>query len=194
MNEFQIQGIVCRIADSQTAIHGQSTDGVPQAGLVTGAVVATPDGGTLEVGLTDWASGEADIQSFSRLSGPIAYDWLVKRLRIGVHRLDDGTRWCELRMLYRATADALPTARKAIWAEFDALLGQSAAEWLKSLGPVQAGTREELFNETNKRRYELALATSGNDLTPLFGAYVLTRVLPVLKGFQEPEFILAGQA
>lgn len=193
MREFTMAGVICQLSEEAIPVTGNPIGAEAQAGTAVAALVAAPDGAQLEIGLTTWDDGSADLRMFGRLGGPITYDRLASGVRMGV-RLGGEERWCELRILEYGDPTAKPTMVKADWAEFDAMLGADTREWLTALPTVRVGTRQELFDETNKRRFELALACEGDDPLPLFAAYVLTRVLPVLKGFGKTGMIPAGKA
>lgn len=192
MREFSVAGVTCRVNDEASKVSGHSAGGGLQDGWTLPATVTVPDGAVLEAGLTRWEDGSADLRVFTRLTGPAAYDRLVNRVRMSVFTADD-EQWCELRILRHSDPLSLPTMTRASWEDLDTVSGVDTRAWLTAMPSVRVGTREELYGEANKRRHELALACD-RDVLPLFAAYVLSRVLPTLKGFGGINLVPAGNA
>lgn len=193
MREFTIGGIACQVGDDSTEVSGNSMSGEPVTGQVIPAVLHTPDGGHLEIGLTRWSDGSMDLRAFTRLAGPVSYDRLAHGVRMGIYA-DGNELWCELRVLKHGDPNSQPTMVQATWEVFDTLLGEDAQQALTGSMGVRLGTREELFDETNRRRNELALACLADDRLALFKAYVLTRVVPTYRGYGKAGVIPVGKA
>jgi hypothetical protein len=54
---------------------------------------------------------------------------------------------------------------------------------LSAFGNVEIGTKEELIGETNRNRTKLALRCDSGNTDLIAAAYVVTRVLAILKDF-----------
>ncbi|MCA9644738.1 MAG: hypothetical protein KC492_28805 [Myxococcales bacterium] len=61
----------------------------------------------------------------------------------------------------------------------DELLGESAEALLVQAGALDVGTREELLNETNRNRGQLAAIFEAHEPLGPLALYTLTRVLPI---------------
>lgn len=191
MREFVVAEVLCRLNDHTKEVIGNGITGELQAGTVIPALVTAPDGAQIEIGLVRWEDGQMDLRAFSRLNGPTSYDRLTKGVRMGVRVIDE-QHWCELRILEYGDPADQPTMVSATWSDFDQMISADAQKWLRDLGDVRIGTRADLLEDTGKRRNQLALMAPADDPLPLFAAYVLSRVLPVLRGFGKPQLIPAG--
>lgn len=188
-----VGSVSLEFADSPVDVEGEAFTGGHQSGRATAAEVRTPDGGVLEVGLTRWEHGDMDVRCFSRLAGPLMYDRLVKGARLGVHPKRPGDWDCELGILSHR-AGGLPTVIKATWTDLDGVLGASARDLALIMGATAAGTKEDVLGDTGKRRGFLVMVSPEGEALPPLAAYVLTRVIPLMKGFGSTAAVPVGQA
>ncbi len=174
--------VTMSVLDERVPVHGEAFTGGHQQGLATACELRTPDGGVLEVGMTTWENGDRDVRCFSRLAGPLAYDRLVKGVRLGVASKRPGEWDCELGILSHHQ-DRPPTVVKATWADLDSMLGSSARDHLLASGATAAGTKEDTIGDVGRRRNYLVMVSPEEQPEPPLTAYVLTRVLPLMTGF-----------
>ena len=74
------------------------------------------------------------------------------------------------------------------------MLGHDLGALFASLGATAYGTREVIMRETNKRRFYLGVTFPETAVDVPVAAYVLTRVLPLMKGFGRKGAVPVGQA
>lgn len=181
------------IGNSAVNVEGESLSGERQVGSSIGAEARIRDGALLEIGYTTWANGERDVRVFSRLSGPEMYDRLIKGVRLGVQSRSPGTLMSEMRIL-TAHKERQPTMVKAQQSDFDFVLGEPVDKFLQSHGVIGFGTREQVIGDnSNRRNYLAATFAMDNEPAP-FVIYVVTRVLPLLRGFGSARVVPVGQA
>ena len=180
--QVSIGQVVLDIGETPVPVEGEAFTGGHQSGAAVPCELRTPDGGILELGLTTWEHGDRDVRCFSRLGGPLAYDRLVKGVRLGVATKRPGEWDCELGVLSHHT-DRPPTVVKATWADLDFALGASARDRLLVSGATAAGTKEDTIGDTGRRRNYLVMVCPEGQIEPPLTAYVLTRVLPLMTGF-----------
>jgi len=174
-------------------LEGQSASGVNQPGSVKACQISLRDGALLEAGYTTWANGERDIRVYSRLSGPEIYDRLIKGARMGVHVTNAGIHFAELRILSQH-ADKQPTMVKAHLDNLDQMIEGSVTNMLMKCGAEKIGTRETILSDTSRRKQYLAVSFQNSDFQTPMVAYVITRILPLFKGFGNVAPIPVGQA
>lgn len=191
--EFAVGPITLDISDTLVRVQGEAFTGGNQSGMAIPCEVRIPDGGILEIGLTTWEHGDRDVRSFSRLSGPLAYDRLVKGARLGVAAKRPGEWDCELGILSHHR-NRLPTVIKADWADLDTVLGTSARGLLLSAGAKAAGTKEHVLGDEGRRRSYLVMVCDEGLVCPPLAAYALTRVLPLMAGFGGASPVPVGLA
>ena len=183
MVNIEVGAASISLADGQVEVSGQAFSGEVLTGLASGASVTTADGAVLEVGHVDWSSGERDVRTFSRLTGPTVYDRLTKGCRLGVSRAgEDGLWMCELGIV-TYHADKQPTVIQAKPEDLQQVLRGDVADQLKQAGARAFGRREDILGDTGRRRNYLAVTFSDVAAPVPFVAYVLTRVLPLMTGF-----------
>lgn len=180
-------------SDTIAEVDGDSLQGVKQNGSVNACQISLRDGGLLEVGLTTWENNERDVRTFSRLSGPEIYDRLAKGVRMGVHPLDKGFMYSELRILSHHEGRQ-PTMIKAKETDLNRMLDESVRDFLLSCGAERVGTRAEIFDDKSRRRDYLAVSFFEDNFQAPLVAYTITRVLPLFKGFGNMAPIPVGQA
>lgn len=193
MGSFIIGGVEVTLAEHAVSVQGETFSNGTQSGQAFAANVRVPDGAILEVGVTQWITGEVDVRTFTRLTGPVIYDRLTKGARLGVSDVDGDVSTCELGIL-SFHADRQPTVIKASDKDLDQVTQGSARHSLINLGALEVGTREEIYGDTSRRRtYQAVMFPRGDSTVPL-AAYVLTRVLPMYRGFGRVGAIPVGRA
>lgn len=115
----------------------------------------------------------------SRLNSPDIWQDIVRRLRVGIRRLESGLLTMDLRLAIRQNGER---AAKRILpvSEIARLSGCDANKTLLGLGARGIGTRKELTGETNKTREWPCVTFDANDLTTPAAAFAITTILPNL--------------
>lgn len=160
--------------------------GVPMAGgdEVAGeaamALIRGPESVVLEAAVIRWPSGDAEVKGLQLMSGGAPFTRAESAGRLGIYASQDGSRWCELRMFVMDTA-GWATMKRATLAELDELLGASLSQLLIESGAERVGTREEILADTGRRRAELAVVFSSDNVEVPLAAFVATRLVPLHK-------------
>jgi hypothetical protein len=193
MNELSFAGVIVSPTSETVRISGETFSAGIQEGSARAYSVGIPDGGLLEVAATHWDSGDRDVRTITRLAGPVAYDRLLKGLRLGIAAAPDGGFFCELGITQHHL-DKQPTVVRAVPEDLELMLSQDVGAMFTSLGATAYGTREDIMGETNKRRFYLGVTFPDSAVDVPIAAYVLTRVLPIMKGFGRKGAVPVGQA
>ena len=114
----------------------------------------------------------------SRISSPQIWDDIVKRLRVGIRRLEDGQLTMDLRVAVREK-DQRASKRVLSLEKINALTHINVETALLSLGANAVGTRQEITGETNRTREWPCVTFDVNDLVTPAAAFVLTTILPM---------------
>ena len=126
------------------------------------------------------ASGEfGQVFCESRFSSPDSWQEIVRRLRIGIRRLESGLLTMDLRLAIREKGERAAKRILPI-AEIDRLSGCDTRQLLLSLGARGVGKRQELTGETNRTREWPCVTFDANDLTTPAAAFAITTILPNL--------------
>lgn len=171
-------------AQAARAVDVRGFDGTEHAAEETPAVVIADDGLLLEIVYQRWEPAEPEGQAgqvfaIHRGDGPPAFDDLIGRSRIGVRETSHGTEWLQAEISYQNRPGARWGSRSTGPYELDELLGESAEALLVQAGALDVGTREELLNETNRNRGQLAAIFEAHEPLGPLALYTLTRVLPI---------------
>ena len=192
MDSLVLGEVTASIGRKMVDVEGETFSNGRQSGSAVAASVKVPDGAVLEVGVVAWASGDTDVRTFTRLTGPVIYDRLTKGVRLGVSHRDE-IATCELGVL-SFHPDKQPTVIKASLPDLDQLIGGSVHDALMALGALDVGSREEIYGDTSRRRsYQAVTFPADNSLVPL-AAYVVTRVVAMYKGFGRVGVVPVSQA
>ena len=154
---------------------GDAVPAIQHLALITG-----PDGIALETAYLIFSGGEGDVRVIETGDTPNPYLRLGHGGRLGVYALGSEL-YCEARAM-KLDDENWSNLQRATPAEIESWLGSNVDELLASIGASALVTREELFGDEGRRRYELATSFAhGNAMAPL-ALFTLTRPLPLLKG------------
>jgi hypothetical protein len=175
--------IEVEIQESFQNCRGKSIRGVDEIeGSRLIAYIRTPDGGDIHVGYTKWTDGSADVVGLVKVSGPDVYERATKAGRMPVASKSSDQVSVRLQAL-RYKEPGRANLAFITWEELNMLLGSSASELLTNLGALDLGTAEEILGATNNKRNQLAMICSPSSHEALFGAFALTRILPLMKNY-----------
>lgn len=176
---FRLHGPESSFASEITSFSGRPVPATEIPWRVTG-----PDGIELKVHicLIDDPEEEDEIgQVFcdSRLASPQHWDEVVRRLRIGIRRLDDDRFYMDLRAAQhnghdRATRRVIPIESLPVTTGF-----QFATE-LQRLGTCELGTRAELTGATGRTRAWPCMTFAADDILSPVAAWVAVTVSPLM--------------
>lgn len=169
---------------ARRAVVVKDFDGTEHEAEETPAVIISDNGLVLEIAYQRWEPNEPDAQAgqvfaLSRGDGDPSFDDLIGRSRIGIRETNHGTEWLQAEISYQKGPGARWGSRTTGLYELDDLLGGSAEALLIEAGALDVGTREELLNETNRNRGQLAAIFEAHEPLGPLALYTLTRVLPI---------------
>lgn len=169
---FRLIGPGELIATKISSFNGEAVD----ASAVPWQAIG-PDGleFLIHVVLIDEGAGSEFGQVFceSRLGSPQGWDDIVRRLRMGIRRLEEGELILDLRCAVRPGGGRATRNVKTL-AEPDQITGVNVSSTLRGIGATAVGTRAEIANETNKNRNIPAVSFAADDLATPAAAWVLT--------------------
>lgn len=180
---IQVGPIEIEIQESFQKCRGRSIRGVDEIdGSRLIGYMRTPDGGDIHVGYTKWIDGSADVVGLVKVSGPDVYERATKAGRMPVTSESSDQVSVRLQAL-RYKEPGRANLAFINWDELNKLLGSSASELLTNLGALDIGTAEEILGATNNKRNQLAMICTPDNHEALFGAFALTRILPLMKNY-----------
>jgi hypothetical protein len=113
------------------------------------------------------------------MGSPQQWDDIVRRLRIGIRKLDDGRLTMDLRVAHRPEGER--ASRKTLsLADFDNLTGVDSKKTLSAAGATGVGARQDLYGESNRMKNCLAVTFQPNDLLTPAAGFLLTTICPML--------------
>ena len=183
MSEIQVGPLKVKyMGESQTmAIPMAGGEAVPATQHL--ALITGPDGIALETAYLIFSGGEGDVRVIETGDTPNPYLRLGHGGRLGVYTLGSEL-YCEARAM-KLNDENWSNLQRATYSEIESWLGSSVDQLLASTGASALVTREELFGDEGRRRYELATSFArGNAMAPLT-LFALTRPLPLLKGVKK---------
>lgn len=152
-------------------------------GKVTTFKVATSDLSTIVFGVVTWPTGVSEAVPIDVLQdGELKYQRLQNAGRMSL--LNIGEKWVgELNVMKYNAERGRANLAGATYDDLCYLAESDLLTFLRQFGDVQVGTREALHGETNKNRNRLAFMTDAGNKEMVAAAYVVTRVLAILKDF-----------
>lgn len=156
--------------------------GAEQRGMLREALLESNDGLRMTAGYTVWADGSSDVQPLDFIAGPDAYRRLESAGRMTLSESGPETRVGLLRALTYSER-GYPSLASVTWADLDFLAGTSVQELLTSLGAVGVGNYGSLRGDAKRYTEHPAFAVSTPGSDAVFAAFVITRILPIMRGF-----------
>lgn len=156
--------------------------GAAQRGMLREALLESNDGLRMTAGYTVWADGSSDVQPLDFIAGPDAYRRLEAAGRMTLSASGSDTRVGLLRAL-KYSERGYPSLASVTWAELDSLAGASVQALLMSLGAAGVGNYGSLRGDAKRYSEHPAFAVSTTGSEAVFAAFVVTRILPIMKGF-----------
>jgi len=175
---FRIQGPGEAITSEAPSFSGTPVSATINPWLVTGpgslefilhVLIIDEDGPVAEFG---------QVFCDSRLGTPQYWDDIVRRLRIGIRKLDDGRLTMDLRVAHRPEGGRAARTTKTL-AELDTATGIDSRKSLLALGATGVGARSELYAESNRMKNCLAVTFEPNDLLTPAAGFLLSTICPL---------------
>jgi hypothetical protein len=117
----------------------------------------------------------------SRLNSPAAWDQIVRRLRVGIRRLGDGSLYMDLRIAH-PNEEGRATRKTKSLASIERVIGFDFKKELLRVGARAVGTRGELDANPNSRMRECpCVIFDANDIFTPIAAWVAVTVCPLFK-------------
>ena len=154
-----------------------------QQGKITTFKVSTSDLSTVIFGVVTWPTGVSEAVPVDvRQDGESKYQRLQNAGRMTL--LNFGDKWVgELNVMKHNADRGRANLSGATYDDLCHLADSDLLSFLQTFGYVEVGTREALHGETNKNRNRLAFKTDSGNKEMVAAAYVVTRVLAILKDF-----------
>ncbi len=152
-------------------------------GRMTTYKASTSDISTVIFGVVTWPSELTEVVPVDVLKGSQEkYERLNRAGRMSVD--NHGQQWvAELKAMKFNHEQGKANLAGATQSELTAFAESEIKGVLSAFGNVEIGTKEELIGETNRNRTKLALRCDSGNTDLIAAAYVVTRVLAILKDF-----------
>jgi hypothetical protein len=153
---------------------------IPSVGKLTSYKVSTSDLSEVVFGVVTWPDGVSEAIPISFLGGQDKYRRLENAGRWSL--ANHGSFWIgELNaMKYNADMRRSNLA-SASYEELTSFSEADLLSTLKQFGQVVIDTKENLYGETNRNKSRLSLKCEAGNKDLIAAAYVITRVLAILK-------------
>jgi hypothetical protein len=185
MDSLSVSKIEISFLNIQTPIQDRPTDSEKGSEAQLGSAdlfrVESSDGLNAVFGVVTWSSASPEVRIIEFLSGTPSHEDLKSRGRMSVVLSKDGKWLVELRAMQFDKAKGYYNLKNYDLVSLDDLIEGNFRELASSLGALRLGTREDIDQETNKRKSYLAMVVEPGDLKPLAFAFAVTRALTIVK-------------
>ena len=168
-----------------TTIRGHTFSGEKTSAKAAIFRVAIPDNEHIVVAYAVWSTGERDVRAMEVESSSRALRRLEHGLRMGVDQVSATVSVFELRQARIRYDDPKQWSNcfKATQGELRAGAGVDVFRILRQAGALAAGTKYDVLGECGRHRAFLCATCERNAVWPPVVGYVLTRILPLLRGY-----------
>lgn len=152
-------------------------------GAISTYIAKTSDLSQVQFGVVTWPNGDAEVIPIDvSQDGELKYERLKNAGRMTLINIDD--RWLgELNAMKFNQETQRANLASATLGDLDHFAETSFKVVLEMFGKVTVGTREILHGETSRNRNKLAFICSKGNKDLVAAAYVVTRVLAILKDY-----------
>ena len=152
-------------------------------GKITTFKASTTDLSSVVFGIASWSNGATEVVPVDVLKdSQEKYERLNRAGRMSVDSAGD--KWVvELNAMKFNHEQGKANLAGATLEELSAFAESDIQNVLSQFGSAEIGTKEELIGETNRNRNRLALRCESGNTNLVAAAYVVTRVLAILKDF-----------
>jgi hypothetical protein len=142
----------------------------------------------LDIAYTVWSTGEKDVRALTVESADRALRRLEHGLRLGVDRHKGSLSVVELRQARIRDGDPnWSNCFKASISELCEGAGMDVVRMLRRAGAVDIGTKMDVLEDYGRHRDFMCATFRSNAQLPPVVAYVLTRVLPLMRCYTHEE-------
>jgi hypothetical protein len=173
----------------RTTIRGHTFTGEKTSGtaVIYRATIAEEE--YLDIAYAVWSTGERDVRALEVESSRRALRRLEHGLRLGVERHSSELSVVELRQARIRYDDLRQWSNlfKASRRELRDGAGVDVGRILRRAGTIDVGTKQDVLGEFGRHREFLCATFQRNAQWPPVVAYVLTRVLPLMRGYTHDD-------
>jgi hypothetical protein len=185
MESLSVSKIEISFLNIQTPIQDRPTDSEKGSETQLGSAdlfrVESSDGLNAVFGVVTWPNASPEVRIIEFLSGTPSQEDLKSKGRMSVVLSKDGKWLVELRAMQFDKAKGYFILKNFDLTSLDDLIEGNFGGLASSLGALRMGTREDIDQETNKRKSYLAMVVEPGDLKPLAFAFAVTRALTIIK-------------
>lgn len=185
--ELSISKAVVETLDSEVSITQIPVDakaeGQKLAGVASLFRITTSDTLDATFALIQWPDLNPDIRIHSFDNGLEKHERLKKGGKMSILSLRDNNWLVELTALKYSSAKEWPNLHVPTFEELDELAGQSFRELMLELGALRVGSREEIDQETHRRKSYPAMIVPKGEIEAILAAFTVTRALALVKDF-----------
>ncbi|RQP13347.1 MAG: hypothetical protein EAS51_00075 [Microbacteriaceae bacterium] len=186
-SSFEVGQVAVEVLDGERTIAGRpwgKADGPELEATATIARVATPDGFVGFIALQRWPDGETDLRLTDSVGEAGEYGRLHQAGALAVKR-DVGRLVAMLKALKYGPKGYAQLANVE-WADLDGLAGRDARQLLTELGARSCADYGDLWDTSAQYRRRPGIEVSTEEPSALFAAFVLTRVVPLMRRYGKP--------
>jgi hypothetical protein len=184
VNKWKIGKATLEVLQNGVAYEGQPMGSMENSvGRMTTYKATTSDFSTVIFGVVTWPSALTEVVPVDVLEGSQEkYERLKRAGRMSVD--NHGQKWvAEMKVMKFNNEQGKANLAGATHSELTTFAESEIKGVLSAFGDAEIGTKEELIGETNRNRTKLALRCDSGNTDLIAAAYVVTRVLAILKDF-----------
>lgn len=185
MDSLSVSKIEITFLNIQTPIQDRPTDSEKGSAAQLGSAdlfrVESSDGLNGVFGVVTWPDANPEVRIVEFLSGTPSQEDLKTKGRMSVVLSRDGKWLVELRAMQFDKKKGYYLLKNYELSLLNELIEGDFRELATSLGALRIGSREDIDQETNKRKGYLAMVVEPGDLKPLALAFSVTRALTIVK-------------
>jgi len=189
-SSFRCGPVVIKFREVRRNVLGHTCSGTKAVGYKFVFRVSFDRKEFVDIALGIWASEEMDVATEHVESAKPALNRLEHGLRMGVEPFTDDFWSVELRQARISDIKAAkPWSKcfKASMPELNAGAGMDVTRALRRIGAIHIGSKAAVRGDSGRRRDFICAVFNESDLWPPVVAYVLTRVLPLWRGWSEAD-------
>ena len=182
MNTYTVGHVTVTLIDGATDYVGKpSLDADETVGSAQRAVLTTPDGLDMTMGIITWPDGSVDVRLIDLDSGPAPYERLKQAGTMNLKVIGD--TWVLRIRAMKVNGKPWPTLNRVGWGELDWLAqGASVKSMLAEQGVTATGFYGDLAPTAGAaQRNDIAVSCPAGNLKVVATIYALTRVEAIMQ-------------
>jgi len=184
---FEVGKVAVEVLPGDHSVVGRpwgQADGPEVEAIATVARIATPDGFVGFIALERWPGGEADVRLTDSVGAAGEYGRLHQAGTLAVKV--NGSRLIAMLKAMKYNDKGYAQLANVEWADIDAFAGADARSLLTGLGATTCGDYGDLWKTSAQYRRRPGVEAAEDDPRALLAAYVLTRVVPLMRRYGKP--------